>query len=139
MKFNTMISAVLQKNQSQTWKCYQQHKYMNRSDEDINVQFASLNLTTSLSVSSDLYRIKEKSHFLVDVIILFCFLYLLVLKCVFWWFLSGISTLAKSPAEASDYLHPLLSFAAAHVPQNKHKETPLYILCTAGMRLLPDR
>lgn len=73
MKFNTMISAVLQKNQSQTWKCYQQHKYMNRSDEDINVQFASLNLTTSLSVSSDLYRIKEKSHFLVDVIILFCF------------------------------------------------------------------
>lgn len=68
-----MISAVLQKNQSQTWKCYQQHKYMNRSDEDINVQFASLNLTTSLSVSSDLYRIKEKSHFLVDVIILFCF------------------------------------------------------------------
>lgn len=50
----------------------------------------------------------------------------------------GISTLAKSPAEASDYLHPLLSFAAAHVPQNKHKETPLYILCTAGMRLLPD-
>lgn len=73
MKFNTMNSAVLQKNQSQTWKCYQQHKYMNRSDEDINVQFASLNLTTSLSVSSDLYRIKEKSHFLVDVIILFCF------------------------------------------------------------------
>lgn len=53
--------------------------------------------------------------------------------------LSGISTLAKTPAQASDYLHPLLSFAAAHVPQNKHKETPLYILCTAGMRLLPER
>ncbi|XP_036953151.1 ectonucleoside triphosphate diphosphohydrolase 7-like [Acanthopagrus latus] len=50
----------------------------------------------------------------------------------------GISTLAKTPAEASDYLHPLLSFAAAHVPKNKHKETPLYILCTAGMRLLPE-
>ncbi|XP_076585273.1 ectonucleoside triphosphate diphosphohydrolase 7-like [Chaetodon auriga] len=50
----------------------------------------------------------------------------------------GISTLAKTPTQASDYLHPLLSFAAAHVPQNKHKETPLYILCTAGMRLLPD-
>lgn len=53
--------------------------------------------------------------------------------------LSGISTLARTPAQASDYLHPLLSFAAAHVPQNKHKETPLYILCTAGMRLLPER
>ncbi|XP_077574977.1 ectonucleoside triphosphate diphosphohydrolase 7-like [Stigmatopora nigra] len=50
----------------------------------------------------------------------------------------GISTLAISPKSASDYLHPLLSFAASHVPQNKHKETPLYILCTAGMRLLPD-
>nr|XP_046230255.1 ectonucleoside triphosphate diphosphohydrolase 7-like [Scatophagus argus] len=50
----------------------------------------------------------------------------------------GISTLAKTPAQASDYLQPLLSFAAAHVPQNKHKETPLYILCTAGMRLLPE-
>ncbi|KAI4794934.1 hypothetical protein KUCAC02_031728 [Chaenocephalus aceratus] len=52
--------------------------------------------------------------------------------------LSGISTLATSPTRASDYLYPLLSFAAAHVPRSKHKETPLYILCTAGMRLLPD-
>ncbi|XP_033985934.1 ectonucleoside triphosphate diphosphohydrolase 7-like [Trematomus bernacchii] len=50
----------------------------------------------------------------------------------------GISTLATSPTRASDYLYPLLSFAAAHVPRSKHKETPLYILCTAGMRLLPD-
>ncbi|KAM9819269.1 ectonucleoside triphosphate diphosphohydrolase 7-like isoform 2-T2 [Syngnathus typhle] len=50
----------------------------------------------------------------------------------------GISSLATSPSSASDYLHPLLSFAAAHVPRGKHKETPLYILCTAGMRLLPD-
>ncbi|XP_010871012.1 LOW QUALITY PROTEIN: ectonucleoside triphosphate diphosphohydrolase 7 [Esox lucius] len=50
----------------------------------------------------------------------------------------GISNLALTPSKASDYLHPLLSFAAAHVPQKKHKETPLYILCTAGMRLLPE-
>ncbi|XP_019959609.1 ectonucleoside triphosphate diphosphohydrolase 7-like isoform X2 [Paralichthys olivaceus] len=50
----------------------------------------------------------------------------------------GISTLAKTPTQASNYLQPLLSFAAAHVPKNKHKETPLYILCTAGMRLLPE-
>ncbi|XP_041640956.1 ectonucleoside triphosphate diphosphohydrolase 7-like [Cheilinus undulatus] len=50
----------------------------------------------------------------------------------------GISTLAKTPTQASDYLYPLLSFAAAHVPKDKHKETPLYILCTAGMRLLPE-
>ncbi|XP_031732964.1 ectonucleoside triphosphate diphosphohydrolase 7-like isoform X1 [Anarrhichthys ocellatus] len=50
----------------------------------------------------------------------------------------GISTLSNTPTQASDYLHPLLRFAAAHVPRSKHKETPLYILCTAGMRLLPD-
>ncbi|XP_003218500.1 ectonucleoside triphosphate diphosphohydrolase 7 [Anolis carolinensis] len=50
----------------------------------------------------------------------------------------GISTMAKAPEKASDYMKPLLSFAAAHVPKAKHKETPLYILCTAGMRLLPD-
>lgn len=51
---------------------------------------------------------------------------------------TGISTLARTPEKASDYMRPLLSFAAAYVPKAKHKETPLYILCTAGMRLLPD-
>ncbi|KAJ8365318.1 hypothetical protein SKAU_G00141490 [Synaphobranchus kaupii] len=50
----------------------------------------------------------------------------------------GISTLALTPDKASDYLHPLLSFAAAHIPKKKHRETPLYILCTAGMRLLTE-
>ncbi|XP_061836508.1 ectonucleoside triphosphate diphosphohydrolase 4 isoform X1 [Nerophis lumbriciformis] len=49
----------------------------------------------------------------------------------------GISELATTPEKASDYIHPLLSFAAEHVPKNKHIETPLYILCTAGMRILP--
>ncbi|KAG6923614.1 ectonucleoside triphosphate diphosphohydrolase 7 [Chelydra serpentina] len=51
----------------------------------------------------------------------------------------GISVLATTPDQASHYMRPLLSFAAAHVPVTKHKETPLYILCTAGMRLLPER
>ncbi|XP_028828762.1 ectonucleoside triphosphate diphosphohydrolase 7-like isoform X2 [Denticeps clupeoides] len=51
----------------------------------------------------------------------------------------GISTLAQTPNKASDYLQPLLSFAAAHIPKQKHKETTLYILCTAGMRLLSDK
>ncbi|XP_054628850.1 ectonucleoside triphosphate diphosphohydrolase 4 isoform X3 [Dunckerocampus dactyliophorus] len=50
----------------------------------------------------------------------------------------GISELAKTPEKASDYIYPLLSFAAEHVPKDKHIETPLYILCTAGMRILPD-
>ncbi|XP_056889590.1 ectonucleoside triphosphate diphosphohydrolase 4 isoform X2 [Takifugu flavidus] len=50
----------------------------------------------------------------------------------------GISELAKSPERASDYISPLLSFAAQHIPRSKHQETPLYILCTAGMRVLPE-
>ncbi|XP_061856982.1 ectonucleoside triphosphate diphosphohydrolase 7 isoform X2 [Colius striatus] len=52
----------------------------------------------------------------------------------------GISAAAAAaPQRATPYLRPLLHFAAAHVPAQKHKETPLYILCTAGMRLLPER
>ncbi|XP_077571900.1 ectonucleoside triphosphate diphosphohydrolase 4 isoform X1 [Stigmatopora nigra] len=50
----------------------------------------------------------------------------------------GISELAATPEKASDYIYPLLSFAAQHIPKNKHMETPLYILCTAGMRILPQ-
>nr|XP_014347397.1 PREDICTED: ectonucleoside triphosphate diphosphohydrolase 7 [Latimeria chalumnae] len=51
----------------------------------------------------------------------------------------GISTLAFTPEKASDYVRPLLSYATRFIPVKKHKETPLYILCTAGMRLLPER
>ncbi|NXI88512.1 ENTP4 diphosphohydrolase, partial [Rhipidura dahli] len=50
----------------------------------------------------------------------------------------GISEFAGSPDKVSDYISPLLRFAAEHVPRSKHKETPLYILCTAGMRILPE-
>ncbi|XP_053125420.1 ectonucleoside triphosphate diphosphohydrolase 4 isoform X4 [Hemicordylus capensis] len=50
----------------------------------------------------------------------------------------GISEFATSPEKVSDYIFPLLNFAAGHVPRAKHKETPLYILCTAGMRILPE-
>lgn len=55
------------------------------------------------------------------------------------FFCVGISELAKAPEKASDYIYPLLSFAAQHIPKYKHQETPLYILCTAGMRILPER
>ncbi|CAH2322975.1 ectonucleoside triphosphate diphosphohydrolase 7 [Pelobates cultripes] len=50
----------------------------------------------------------------------------------------GISAMALTPEKASDYMNPLLSFAASYIPKAKHKETPLYILCTAGMRVLPE-
>ncbi|NWX25575.1 ENTP7 diphosphohydrolase, partial [Notiomystis cincta] len=51
----------------------------------------------------------------------------------------GISVTAAAPEQATAYVRPLLRFAAEHVPARKHRETPLYILCTAGMRLLPER
>ena len=35
-----------------------------------------------------------------------------------------------------DYIRPLLEFASNHIPEQYHTETPLYILATAGMRLL---
>lgn len=61
----------------------------------------------------------------------------LIPKLVYLW--AGISEYASTPDKASDYISPLLSFAAQHIPKNKHQETPLYILCTAGMRVLPER
>eukprot|EP00795_Rhopilema_esculentum_P011964 gene11964-2540_t len=48
----------------------------------------------------------------------------------------GISSLANRPWNATDYLRPLLDYAASHVPKTRHRETPLFILATAGMRLL---
>ena len=45
--------------------------------------------------------------------------------------------MAANTSAASDYIRPLLEFASDNIPQTKHKETPLYILATAGMRLLP--
>jgi len=49
----------------------------------------------------------------------------------------GISSFANNPGGASESLRSLLKFAEQHVPRRKHRETPLYILATAGMRLLP--
>ncbi len=52
---------------------------------------------------------------------------------------TGLSSYADTPGTASTYLLPLLNFAAKHIPEEKHKETPLYIMATAGLRMLPER
>ena len=52
------------------------------------------------------------------------------------FFVIGISSYADNPSNASQSLLPLLRFASHHIPHKKHHETPLYILATAGMRLL---
>ncbi|XP_077991971.1 ectonucleoside triphosphate diphosphohydrolase 4-like isoform X2 [Glandiceps talaboti] len=50
----------------------------------------------------------------------------------------GLSAYADNPDGASESLKPLLNYAADHIPLVKHQETPLYVLATAGLRMLTD-
>jgi Golgi nucleoside diphosphatase len=49
----------------------------------------------------------------------------------------GLSSMAKTPNNATEYLKSLLEFASNKIPSSKHNDTPLYILATAGLRFLP--
>ncbi|RDB22159.1 Golgi apyrase [Hypsizygus marmoreus] len=49
----------------------------------------------------------------------------------------GISSFASNPEGVGSYLRPFLSHAREHIPPSLEKETPLFLLATAGMRLLP--
>ena len=49
----------------------------------------------------------------------------------------GLSSFADSPHKAYAHLKPLLDFARNHIPVGKEESTLLYVLATAGMRLIP--
>lgn len=52
----------------------------------------------------------------------------------------GISTFNDSKKVKRiwpDHFEPLINFARRVIPQEKHQETPIFVLATAGMRLLP--
>jgi Golgi nucleoside diphosphatase len=49
----------------------------------------------------------------------------------------GISAV-KVASEAGATLAPLLNYAKFVVPKDQHAETPIYFMCTAGMRLLAE-
>ncbi|KAI5476611.1 golgi apyrase [Pseudohyphozyma bogoriensis] len=49
----------------------------------------------------------------------------------------GISAYHGKPDDLPNYLKPLLDFAASVIPTAQHRTTPIYLLATAGMRLLP--
>ncbi|PPQ66190.1 hypothetical protein CVT26_011049 [Gymnopilus dilepis] len=51
----------------------------------------------------------------------------------------GLSSLEGKPEDVGNYLRPLLSHAREHIPPSLHKDTPLFLLATAGMRLLPPK
>ncbi|KDQ10575.1 hypothetical protein BOTBODRAFT_136647 [Botryobasidium botryosum FD-172 SS1] len=48
----------------------------------------------------------------------------------------GVSSFAHDPAGVASYLEPLLRHANAQIPPSLHRETPIFLLATAGMRLL---
>lgn len=50
--------------------------------------------------------------------------------------LIGLSSFAENPEGVSAYLAPLLDHARSQVPPSLQSETPLFLLATAGMRLL---
>lgn len=51
----------------------------------------------------------------------------------------GLSSFASDPSSAQAYISGLLSIAAHNIPRQYHSVTPVYILATAGMRLLTER
>ncbi|RUS31090.1 nucleoside phosphatase family-domain-containing protein [Jimgerdemannia flammicorona] len=48
----------------------------------------------------------------------------------------GISTYGNKPKEVGEHLRPLLNFALEVIPEAKHSTTPVFLMATAGMRLL---
>ncbi|EOA87052.1 uncharacterized protein SETTUDRAFT_19572 [Exserohilum turcica Et28A] len=52
----------------------------------------------------------------------------------------GISTFGENPHQVGpEHLDKLLSHALKHVPLDQVSNTPLFLLATAGMRILPER
>lgn len=50
----------------------------------------------------------------------------------------GLSTFGNHPEDVHSYLSPLFDHAKQIIPPELMADTPVYILATAGMRLLPD-
>ncbi|KAI1852471.1 hypothetical protein JX265_011105 [Neoarthrinium moseri] len=49
----------------------------------------------------------------------------------------GISTFGDNPEDVGDYLQSLVEKAVEQIPEEKHADTPIFLMATAGMRLLP--
>ena len=51
-------------------------------------------------------------------------------------FVTGLSSFAKNPKGVSEYLQPFLDYSRSHLPPSVEADTPIFLLATAGMRLL---
>ncbi|XP_005094066.1 ectonucleoside triphosphate diphosphohydrolase 7 [Aplysia californica] len=51
----------------------------------------------------------------------------------------GLSSFEDNPDAASDHIKDLLLFAQQYIPSKKYSETFLYVMATAGMRMLPEK
>ena len=61
--------------------------------------------------------------------------FIVIVVCNF----AGLSSFVNNPSESSEHIAVLLQYASALVPKEKHGETPVYIMATAGLRLLDAR
>ncbi len=50
----------------------------------------------------------------------------------------GISSFSKNPKDVYSSIRPLLEYAAKHIPKPSLSSTPIYVMATAGLRLLPE-
>lgn len=51
----------------------------------------------------------------------------------------GLSTFSNEPDKASEYMRPLMQFIVASIPRDRHIDTPVHFMATAGMRLLDGK
>jgi hypothetical protein len=50
----------------------------------------------------------------------------------------GLSSFHNNPNDAFSSIEPLLHFAAQNIPEPLHSKTPIYIMATAGLRLISE-
>lgn len=50
----------------------------------------------------------------------------------------GLSSIRDEPDKASEYMEPIMDFISKTIPSEKHLDTPIYFMATAGLRLLED-
>jgi hypothetical protein len=51
----------------------------------------------------------------------------------------GVSTFDNKPDDVWDHYEPLIEHAENIIPKDQWNETPIFVLATAGMRLLPEK